>query len=186
MAQPRRFSLGSAVAGAIVAIVAIAAVFAVVCFGGLYPVAASSPHTGPVRWVIGEAREHSVDRAAAGLAAPAFTQADILEGGSHFKGMCQECHGGPGAEPEEFAAGMNPRPPDLARATGDLSSAQVFWIAKNGLKMTGMPAFEKTDSDEVLWKVAAFVKQLPKVSAAQYAALPNAHEHEAEKHGQHH
>src|SRR3954447_428918 len=114
MAQPRRFSLGSALGGAIVAIVAIAAVCAIVCFGGLYPVAASSPHTGPVRWLIGEAREHSVHRSAAGLAAPALTEADVLQGGSHFKGMCQECHGGPGTEPEEFAAGMNPRPPDLA------------------------------------------------------------------------
>ena len=186
MAQPRHFSLGSAVAGAIVAILAIGIICAIVCFGGLYPVAASSPHTGPVRWLIGETRERSVHRSAAGLAAPAFTQADILEGGSHFKGMCQECHGGPGAEPEEFAAGMNPRPPDLARATGDLSAEQVFWIAKNGLKMTGMPAFGKTDSDEELWKVAAFVKQLPKVSADQYAALPNAHEHEAEERGHHH
>jgi mono/diheme cytochrome c family protein len=186
MAQPRRFSLASAVAGAIVALAAIGIICAIVCFGGLYPVSASSSHTGPVRWLIGEAREHSVDRSAAGLTAPAFTQADILEGGSHFKGMCQECHGGPGAESEEFAGGMNPRPPDLARATGDLSTAQVFWIAKNGLKMTGMPAFGKTDSDDELWKVAAFVKQLPKVSADQYAALPNAHEHEAEEHGHHH
>ncbi len=186
MAQRQRFNVGSAALGAIFAIAAIGIVGAIVCFGGLYPVGASTPHTASVRWLIGEARDRSVDRSAAGLTAPHFTQADILEGGSHFKGMCQECHGGPGAEPEEFAGAMNPRPPNLAEAASDLSVAQVFWIAKNGLKMTGMPAFGKTDSDDELWKVAAFVKQLPKVSATQYSALPNAHEREAEEQGHHH
>ena len=75
---------------------------------------------------------------------------------------------------------MNPHPPDLARAAGDLSVSEVFWIAKNGLKMTGMPAFGKTDEDEELWKVAAFVKALPRASASEYAAIPNAHEAEHE------
>jgi hypothetical protein len=78
---------------------------------------------------------------------------------------------------------MNPRPPDLARATGDLSVEQVFWIEKNGLRMTGMPAFGKTDEDEELWKVAAFVKALPTFGAAEYASIPNAHEEEHE-HGE--
>jgi mono/diheme cytochrome c family protein len=190
MAIARRFSLGAFLAGIAVAIlVAIGAGLAII-LGGLYPVAASSHHSPPVRWAITEAREHGVERSAAGLSVPRFTAADIREGGSHFKGMCQACHGGPGAEPEEFAAGMNPRPPDLARAAGDLSVEQVFWIAKNGLRMTGMPAFGKTDDDEELWKVAAFVKQLPKVTASEYGALPNAHEaegHEAtEAHHHHH
>ena len=48
--------------------------------------------------------------------------------------------------------------------------------------MTGMPAFGKVDGDDELWKVAAFVKALPKVSPAQYAALPNAHEKEEAGH----
>jgi len=44
--------------------------------------------------------------------------------------------------------------------------------------MSGMPAFGATDDDEELWKVAAFVKSLPMVTAADYAAIPKAHEHE--------
>lgn len=178
MAPRRGLSLGSALAGALITLLILGAIGAAIILGGLYPVAASSHHSPPVRWAITEAREHGVQRSAAGLTAPNFTPADIHEGGSHFKGMCQECHGGPGAEPEEFAGGMNPHPPNLARAAGDLSVEQVFWIAKNGLRMTGMPAFGKTDEDEELWKVAAFVKQLPKFPASEYASLPNAHEEE--------
>jgi len=78
---------------------------------------------------------------------------------------------------------MNPHPPNLARAARDLSVSEVFWIEKNGIKMSGMPAFGKTDEDEELWKVAAFVKALPTFGAAEYASIPNAHEEEHE-HGE--
>jgi mono/diheme cytochrome c family protein len=49
--------------------------------------------------------------------------------------------------------------------------------------MSGMPGFGKTDSDDELWKVAAFVKQLPKVSASDYASMPNAHEEMSDEGG---
>lgn len=184
MATARKSSFGAFLWGALALLLLLLVIAAVVAFGGLYPVAASSPHSAPVRWLLTESREHSVKRSAAGLTSPQFSAADIRLGAGHFKGMCQECHGGPGAEPEEFAAGMNPRPPNLAKAAGDLSVSEVFWIEKNGLRMTGMPSFAKTDPDDDLWKVAAFVKAMSKMSAAEYAAIPNAHEDEHEHHHQ--
>lgn len=183
MATRDGFSWGAFFAGAIALLVIAVAVAAVVAFGGLYPVAASNPHTAGVKWFIAQSRDHAVERSASRLTAPKLSAADIREGAGHFKGMCQACHGGPGVEPAEFASGMNPRPPNLAKAAGDLSVSEVFWIAKNGLKMTGMPAFGKTDKDDELWKVAAFVKALPKFSAPDYAAIPNAHE-EGQGHGE--
>lgn len=181
MAQGRGFSWGAFFVGALTLFIVAIVAAAIVIFGGLYPVGASSDHTRAVAALIGAARDSGVERAASGITPPTLSQADIREGGSHFKGMCQECHGGPGVKPEEFAAGMNPRPPDLAEATDDLSLSEVFWIAKNGFKMTGMPAFGKTDKDEELWEVAWFVKHMSKVSPAQYAALPNAHERESKE-----
>lgn len=180
MAARSGFSWGAFVAGAVALLIVAVVAAAVVAFGGLYPVAASDAHTAGVRWLVSEARDHAVERGASELTAPQFSAGDIREGAGHFKGMCQECHGGPGVEREEFAGAMNPRPPNLARAASDLRVPEVFWIAKHGIKMSGMPAFGKTDEDEELWKVAAFVKALPKFSAAEYAAIPNAHEEEHE------
>jgi mono/diheme cytochrome c family protein len=180
MATTRGFSWGAFFAGAAALAVVGAVIAATVALGGLYPVAASRPDPSAVAWLLSESRERAVDRSAAGLKAPAFSRADIRLGAGHFKGMCQDCHGGPGVEPEEFAAGMNPHPPNLAKAAGDLSVEQVFWIEKNGLKMTGMPSFAKTDEDDELWKIAAFVKAMPKFSAVDYAGVPNAHEEEHE------
>lgn len=182
MARSREFSLSSALIGAAATLFLLLLIAGIIVGGGLYPVGASSQHTKLVAALLGATRDRGVERASSGLTPPKLGAAEIREGGSHFKGMCQTCHGGPGVKPEEFAAGMNPRPPDLAEATHDLSVSQIFWIAKNGFKMTGMPAFGKTDSDEELWEVAAFAKSLKNVSAADYAALPDAHEHEAHEH----
>lgn len=173
----RPSSTRAALAGALAMLLLILLIAAVVALGGFYPVAASKSDPPGVGWVLEETMEHGVKASAKGLNAPKLSQADVLEGGSHFKGMCQACHGGPGAEPEEFAAGMNPKPPNLAEAGQEWTVPEIFWIAKNGIRMSAMPAFGKTDEDDELWKIAAFVKQLPKVSAAKYAALPNAHEH---------
>ena len=183
MAARSGFSWGAFFTGAVALVVVAIIVAAAVAFGGFYPVAASDPHSAGVKWFIAQSRDHAIQRGASGLTAPRFSAADIREGAGHFKGMCQACHGGPGAQPEEFASGMNPHPPNLARAARDLSVSEVFWIEKNGIKMSGMPAFGKTDEDEELWKVAAFVKALPTFSAAEYASIPNAHEEEHE-HGE--
>lgn len=179
MARRRSFSLGAAAAGAIAMLVLLAAIATVVVLGGLYPVAASSPHSAGVRLVFESAMHNAVKNEAGGIEAPRLARADVLEGGSHFKGMCQQCHGGPGAEPEQFATVMNPNPPELTHAAREWSQEEIFWIAKHGIKMTGMPAFGQYASDEELWKIAAFVEQLPNVGAGDYAALPDAHAEES-------
>jgi len=52
-----------------------------------------------------------------------------------------------------------------------MSAAELFWVMKNGIRMTGMPSWGRTHSDPELWDLVAFVKALPNISAAQYDAL---------------
>jgi len=52
-----------------------------------------------------------------------------------------------------------------------LNNAELFWLVKNGLKMTGMPAFEKFHSDNQLWAIMAFVRDLPNIYPQDYAAM---------------
>jgi mono/diheme cytochrome c family protein len=67
-----------------------------------------------------------------------------------------------------------------------------FWKVKNGIEMTGMPAFGRTHSDEEIWDMVAFVNRLRSgLTAAQYDSLVattpagsgEAHEHEHPKDG---
>jgi mono/diheme cytochrome c family protein len=52
----------------------------------------------------------------------------------------------------------------------------LYWIVKHGVKMTGMPAFGPTHSDERLWTIVAFLKQLPQLSPEKYAEIKHASE----------
>ena len=144
---------------------------ATVVWGGLYNVAASEPHRGAVRSVIDTALVNSVQRRAEGLQPPRFTRAQLEEGYREFAEYCVHCHGAPGSEPHEWTAGMRPEPPDLSKAARQWSTAELFWIVKHGIKMTGMPAFGETEPDETIWSIAGFVKRLPDMSPEQYAAL---------------
>jgi hypothetical protein len=71
----------------------------------------------------------------------------------------------------KFSEGLRPDPPDLKDAVKDLTPAQIFWVVRNGINMTGMPGFGLVEApDQEIWTIAAFVKKLPDVSEADYKA----------------
>jgi len=71
-------------------------------------------------------------------------------------------------EKSEVGLGLNPPAPDLAESAADLSPGEIFWILKNGIKMTGMPAFGPTHDDAKLWDITAFVGRLADMTPEQY------------------
>jgi hypothetical protein len=88
-----------------------------------------------------------------------------------FEAMCVECHGRPGKKPAAVGQGLNPVPPDLADVATRRSAAELFWVTKHGIRMTGMPAWGATHDDEALWPVVAVMSALPGMEPADYAAL---------------
>jgi mono/diheme cytochrome c family protein len=85
-----------------------------------------------------------------------------------FKEMCTPCHGAPGKERGVIGKGLQPPAPDLSGAAQHWKRAELFWVVKNGIKMTGMPAFGPTHSDDEIWLVVAFLQRLPNVNSAEY------------------
>ena len=54
---------------------------------------------------------------------------------------------------------------------GDLQPRELFWVVKNGIKMTGMPSFGAIGvPDPEIWSIVAFLKKLPIVSDADFKA----------------
>ncbi len=82
----------------------------------------------------------------------------------HFQDTCVQCHGAPGVEPAEFAKGLNPPAPELSEVQAESSDGELFWLVSRGIRMTGMPAFGPTHSDEDIWKIVAFVRHLPRLT----------------------
>ena len=95
----------------------------------------------------------------------------IEKGLVHYRAMCLQCHGASNVEADEFAQGLNPSPPDLAIAGKERKDGELFWITKHGIRMTGMPAFGKSHSDEEIWQIVAFVRGLDELSESQITAL---------------
>lgn len=141
----------------------------VVLTGG-YNVAATDRHNPIVGWALDTAMTNAVQGRAEALSAPTFTPAMVQAGAAPYKEMCAHCHGGVGEGRADWAETMRPKPPALAHAAGYWEAEEVFWIAKHGVKMSGMPAFGPTHEDAALWNIAAFVKNLPQMNAEQYAA----------------
>ena len=121
----------------------------------------------------------SVRRRAPELPNPvAPTDENLIAGGKIYLGECAGCHGIPGApDSESTAASLYPPVPQLPKVGTEYSEAQIFWIAKHGVRRTGMFANGKWDSDKKLWTAAAYVqriKSLPPHVQQELAKKPSA------------
>jgi mono/diheme cytochrome c family protein len=163
------------------AIVLIAAAF---IWSGIYDVAADVPHWRVTFWILEHAHDRSIDFHSRGIQPPSLKDKQlILQAAPHFQDACRRCHGAPGVDRNDFAQGLYPDPPPLSvdDVQNGLNDAQMFWVVKNGLKMTGMPAFKKIHSDDQLWAIVAFVRDLPNIYPQNYSDMLNAARKGAEK-----
>lgn len=172
------------------ALAALLLVGSAVAFSGLYNVAASEAHAPVVEKLLRGAMRRSVARHALGIAAPDLAEEGRLaEGLTHYAGMCELCHGAPGRDPGDVAAGLYPRPPQFTETDLDWTDEEVFWITKHGLKLTGMPGFGASHGDDEIWSIVAAVRKLPDLDPAAYRAATEsvsagdgAHDHSAHHH----
>ena len=141
-------------------------------YSGFYDVSARSPHSAFTNWLAPMAMHASVKRRSKEIAVPDLNDEALqIAGISDFDAMCKSCHGAPGYPAEAVGKGLNPPPPDLKESASAMTSAELFWVTKQGIKMTGMPAWGATHDDEDLWAVVAFMKELPNIDAVSYESM---------------
>jgi mono/diheme cytochrome c family protein len=139
---------------------------------GVFNVAATDPHWPVTYRVMESARIRSIKVHAAGIAVPANLgdHARIVSGTAHFADHCASCHSSPGVDAQDMAEGMYPKPPALTDAAKRWTPGELFWIVKNGIKMSGMPSWAD-HGDEDLWNAVAFLETLPALSTPDYEKL---------------
>jgi len=160
-----------ALIGALAIIVVVGA--AIFFFGGFYNVAATEEDPGIVNWALAKVRAASVTRHAGVTPAVNLDDPAIVQAGARAFAArgCVNCHGAPGAPWQKFSEGLRPDPPDLNEVGPQREPGQLFWVIKNGIKMTGMPSFQLAGvEDKEIWSLVAYVKKLPKVSEAEFKA----------------
>lgn len=183
--------MGRLLAGAILGIL-IAALggLAFLWFGG-FNVAASAPADwidGWAPWVL----SRSLAKRTASVQVQVPTDAEaVARGLGHYKENCLPCHGAPGVKEAEFSQGMNPMVPGIdSPVVQGASDAQLFWIVKNGIRMSGMPAFGGNHTDSEIADILAFVRHVPKLEPSEKERLGTGteehHHHEGGEPAEHH
>ena len=91
---------------------------------------------------------------------------DVFEGGAKsYRTSCASCHGAPGQE-SQFGGQMYPVAPQLWKkhkssavvGVSDDPAGETFWKIKNGIRLTGMPAFGHIYTDAQMWQMALLLK----------------------------
>jgi predicted CXXCH cytochrome family protein len=88
--------------------------------------------------------------------------AAVAAGADLYRQKCEVCHGYDGSGRTEMGAGQYPRPPALRTTTAELTDGEIFYHIRNGIRNTGMPAWDMPDDD--IWQLVAYIRRLPDVA----------------------
>ena len=156
-------------------LVVLVAGYLIFIYSGIYNISAMTPHSKLTMWMMNTVRNNSIEHNANNnLKTPNLSDTSLVKMGFiHYREMCVGCHGAPGIEQSEIGKGLYPNPPKLSTIVNHWTPQQLFWITKNGLKMTGMPAFAPTHSDDMIWAIVAFTEKLSTLTKEQYQILDN-------------
>jgi mono/diheme cytochrome c family protein len=91
----------------------------------------------------------------------------VSQGQEVFLGSCAQCHGADGRADTDIGRHMTPPAMDLNSShVQHWSDAELYWIIQNGVRLTGMPAWHSSISDNDTWKLARFIHNFPRLDAA--------------------
>ncbi len=97
------------------------------------------------------------------------TPDNVHEAMAHWADHCAFCHANNGSGDTEVGRNLYPKAPDMRLAyTQDLTDGELYYTIKNGIRLTGMPAWgEMSDADEDSWKLVHFIRRLPQLSSQE-------------------
>lgn len=135
--------------------------------GLLIPANADARPSRMERWAASRSLGATVARGMPTQPNPAAaTDANYVAAIKLYSENCSACHGVPGDRPTTIAIGLYQHAPQLAKhGVEDDPDGETFWKIKHGIRMTGMPAFTKSLSDEQIWTLALFLKHMDKLPA---------------------
>jgi mono/diheme cytochrome c family protein len=164
------------VAGSLCAMALVTITLAVYLGFGFMEVAADAP---PSAWETGlmtPAVRASVRRRAPAMQNPLpISDATLAAGGKLYMNDCVGCHGAPEKPPSDFGLGFYPPAPQFPHNGSQYSAAELFWVAKHGIRMSGMYPQAPHYSDSQLWSLASFIgriRNLPPAVAKAVLAPP--------------
>lgn len=141
---------------------------------GLIPANADAKASGLELWAASTSLNATLRSAAPKTPNPVvLTDANLLEGVKLYGQHCALCHGTAegNASASPIAKGLYPAPPQLAtEGVEDDPEGASYWRVKHGVRLTGMPSWSSTLTDQQIWTLALFLKHMDKLPPGPQAA----------------
>jgi mono/diheme cytochrome c family protein len=122
------------------------------------------PEPGKTESYLASRAKHAIVRGnSRGIAPPPTpnTEANPPEGEKLFGIECAVCHGMEGSTPSDAGRWMYPRAANLsAPDVQRYSDAELFWIVKNGIRLSGMPGYGEVETNANIWNLVRYVRSL--------------------------
>ena len=95
------------------------------------------------------------------------TAANLVAGMKLYVANCAVCHGTADGKATDIAHGLYQKPPQLASdGVEDDPAGITYWKVYHGIRLTGMPSFAATMSENQIWEVTAFLQNMDHLPAA--------------------
>ena len=99
----------------------------------------------------------------------------IAAGASLYLNHCAGCHGVPTNPESQFQLSFYPPAPGFFRQMPDMNDGDTFYVIQRGVRWTGMPAWNRTLSEQQIWQLVLFFDNMHKLPpAAQKLFDPSA------------
>ena len=132
---------------------------------GFAPVATSEPPMPFEKYFAQNALHARIDKEMPKSEPIQANESVFLAGAMIYRENCAVCHGLPGQPQTAIAKGMFPPPPHLFTGHGvtDDPAGETYWKVKNGIRLTGMPGFVKSLTEEQMWQVSEMLAKADKL-----------------------
>ncbi|MDQ8186556.1 c-type cytochrome [Pelagicoccus sp. SDUM812002] len=143
----------------------------IMVIAGLLPLTASSGHWWITRAALEFGKKRALSTQSHGIQAPDLNDPELIDlGAGAYTLSCMPCHGNLNTGTGGITLGMLPQPPHLSHFIEGYQPPKLFYIIKNGIKLTGMPAWAAQGRDDEVWSIVAYITSLKKTGHGQIEA----------------
>jgi len=150
--------------GIIVTLVVLVVGAAAFLFLGLMPTNADATPPSLEHRIATSALDAAMDRHAPHVTSPVPpTDENVIDGMKIYTMNCALCHGTLDLKPSPLEKSFYPPPPQIILDPLDDPEWHIFYAVRTGVRYTGMPSWNKTLSEQDMWKITAFLSRIEKL-----------------------
>lgn len=132
---------------------------------GYAPVATAAPPFPLERKLAHMALDARIEKEAPKQAGVPADEPNLLAGARLYRENCAVCHAMSDGVQTPTAKGMFPKPPRLLTGKGvtDDSPGETYWKVANGIRLSGMPAYRESLSEQQMWQISQLLASADKL-----------------------